>query len=785
MILQLLDPINYSFSLYSIPTFVTAAAILSLGVLILLGERHSPVSISFFLMTAAVGIWLFGYSWAYCVQHESLADAWVRISHLGVTFIPASVYHFTVGTLRIYSAHKRLVWLSWATSAAFLATVVWTDLFIAGVYRYWWGFYAKYDWMSFPFLGFFFGMMAASLRHFWVEFNLSPSEVAKLRSKALLIAFSVAYLGSVDYLAAFGVSLYPFGYLPVLVFIVMTASAIWRYRLVDITPAFAANEIINAMADALLVLDHDGIVRVANRAACDLFEKTEKEIVGTPIRDLTSAISQPERGLDRLLVTGSLRNFESRMPNRGEAITVLSTSSYVMHDQGDRPIAFVCIVRNVTEQKRAEQEIQHHVERQAALYEINLATTSTLELQAVLNVLLERLKQLIPHAAITIMLLSSDDQRLIKVASRNIDDETWKRDREDGERANAHPVLERKSPVFISDLRTHSNGWHSKYFIERAYVSYLGVPLVAKDQVLGVLSFYTKEERSYSSEELNFLTTLAGQTASAIHNSQLFEQTRQQASDLEEANRVKDEFLSVMSHELRTPLNIIAGFTKIVQDGMLGKINAEQGKALEKVTRHSNELLVMVNSIMDATKIEAGALVIDNTEFQLSEFFEDLKLLYDYSSEETVKLKWDLPETMPTLTTDKEKLKHILQNLINNALKFTEKGSVTVALRHFSDVDKVEFKVTDTGIGIERADLSVIFEMFRQLDSSKTRSRGGVGLGLHIVKTFTALLGGTVRAESAAGKGSTFTVSLPCATRPDGGAGSVEKGLGSDKNSRQ
>jgi signal transduction histidine kinase len=116
---------------------------------------------------------------------------------------------------------------------------------------------------------------------------------------------------------------------------------------------------------------------------------------------------------------------------------------------------------------------------------------------------------------------------------------------------------------------------------------------------------------------------------------------------------------------------------------------------------------------------------------------------------------------VPVVTTDGEKLKHILQNLINNAIKFTEKGQITVAARHIHEDDFIQFTVVDTGIGISEESLPVIFERFRQLDSSETRNHGGVGIGLYIVKQFTELLGGTVDVESEFGKGSTFTITIP------------------------
>src|SRR5216117_259477 len=280
---------------YAVPTALAAVAVLVLGVLALVRERGATVSVTFFLTNLLAAVWLGSYSLVYLATTEQVALWWVKAAHLGVIFIPAAVYHFTVTALRIQPEHKTFVRLGWITSALFFLAMAPSDAFIARVRRYWWGFYPDYEWLSIPFLLFFFGMLAASLRHFWIEYHKAPPGTHKLRTKSLLVAFAIAYIGSIDYVAAFQIALYPFGYLPILGFIAMTARAIHRHRLVDVTPAYAARGIIEAMADALLVLDRDGMVRVVNPAACQLFGSSERQLLGQPIEALTSAISPTGR----------------------------------------------------------------------------------------------------------------------------------------------------------------------------------------------------------------------------------------------------------------------------------------------------------------------------------------------------------------------------------------------------------------------------------------------------------------------------------------------------------
>ena len=230
------------------------------------------------------------------------------------------------------------------------------------------------------------------------------------------------------------------------------------------------------------------------------------------------------------------------------------------------------------------------------------------------------------------------------------------------------------------------------------------------------------------------------------------------------ANKTKDEFLSVMSHELRTPLNVIMGYTGMMKDGMLGEVNPKQEEALQKVVNRSEDLLRMITEIMQATSIEAGAVKVESRDVNLVSFLDDLRSSYELPLGQLNKdltFKWDYSPDIPTIRTDREKLKHTLQNLINNAVKFTDRGYVSISARYVPETKVVKFKVADTGIGIQEEMLPSIFEIFRQVDSSETRNHGGVGIGLYIVKKYTEILGGNIQVESEVGKGSVFSVTIP------------------------
>ena len=223
---------------------------------------------------------------------------------------------------------------------------------------------------------------------------------------------------------------------------------------------------------------------------------------------------------------------------------------------------------------------------------------------------------------------------------------------------------------------------------------------------------------------------------------------------------MKDEFLGFVSHELRTPLNAVIAYTVMMQDKLLGEVNPEQEKTLVKVLAYSKELLAMINSLLEVTRIQSGRVEVESHRVDLARFIEELKAAYDAPIGKPIALIWDIAPDPPSVRTDSGKLRHILQNLITNAIKYTERGSVSISAG-YPENGSVRFEVTDTGIGIPRESLPVIFEMFRQVSRPDGPSSTGVGLGLHIVKKFTEMLGGEIAVESEIGKGTTFTVTIP------------------------
>jgi two-component system sensor histidine kinase/response regulator len=254
----------------------------------------------------------------------------------------------------------------------------------------------------------------------------------------------------------------------------------------------------------------------------------------------------------------------------------------------------------------------------------------------------------------------------------------------------------------------------------------------------------------------------------ASERKQAYEEMARLAADLTRANKAKDEFLNVMSHELRTPLSIVLGYSTMLREEQLGPLTEGQEQGMSVIQRKSKELLTMIDTMMSAAKIESGSMILEEESVSPVELLADMKLTYDLPTDKNIHLEWNVSDRLPVLWTDPRKLRQILTNLIDNAIKFTDEGSIVISAEANLVADDgcdgrcIDFSVSDNGIGISPEECDNIFNRFYQVDSSATRSFEGVGLGLYIVKSFTEMLNGRVSVCSQVGNGSTFTVQIPC-----------------------
>ena len=292
------------------------------------------------------------------------------------------------------------------------------------------------------------------------------------------------------------------------------------------------------------------------------------------------------------------------------------------------------------------------------------------------------------------------------------------------------------------------------------FKSIIFAPLLGEGRALGALWVGRRLAGPFHEREIALLRSFADQAVIAIQNARLFREIEEKSRQLEVASRHKSEFLANMSHELRTPLNAIIGFTRIVMRRAKDALEPQQYENLDKILTSGQHLLALINSILDLSKIEAGRVDVHPGHVGLAPLLEQCaRTIEPLVKADAVRLVKDFNGALPEMFVDEEKLRQIVINLLSNAAKFTERGTIRLCAEAADG--SVSIAVADTGIGIPADKLEAIFEEFEQADASSTRVYGGTGLGLAIARRLARILGGDVQARSTPGAGSTFTLTLP------------------------
>lgn len=314
-------------------------------------------------------------------------------------------------------------------------------------------------------------------------------------------------------------------------------------------------------------------------------------------------------------------------------------------------------------------------------------------------------------------------------------------------------------PVVIQDVTLEPGFLPNKYLPNT--LSELAIPIAYGEELIGVLDIQDAQANRFNAIEVQVKQTLANQIAVAIRNAQAFERERQTVARLMEVDRLKQEFLANMSHELRTPLNSIIGYSEVLLDGVDGELNDDAQEDVEAIYLSGKHLLSLINEILDLAKIEAGQMQLLYKDFDFKAAVTDLinqnQILV---KDKPIELKVIEDEPVPQIEADPTRLNQILLNLISNATKFTEQGTITT--RYGMHDDRTLYvRIEDTGIGMTDTDKQRVFERFHQADGSSTRRAGGTGLGLTITRQLIRMHGGEIYVESELGAGSTFWFTLP------------------------
>jgi len=432
----------------------------------------------------------------------------------------------------------------------------------------------------------------------------------------------------------------------------------------------------------------------------------------------------------------------------------------------DQAVIAIENVRLFDEVQARTRELSQSIGELRALGEVSQAVNSTLDLETVLTTIVAKAAKLSNTDAGAIYVFDDASMEFRLRATYGMDDNIIAaiRDRHIylGETAIGRAV-EQRMPIQVPDVQKDPSAVLD-VIVRAGFRALLTVPLLGGDRIVGALVVRRKEPGEFAKNAIELLQTFAAQSVLAIQNARLFHQIEEKGRQLAEASQHKSQFLANMSHELRTPLNAIIGLTDMMV-GNSARFGTEKAlEPLRRVLGAGRHLLALINDILDLSKIEAGRMELILASFSLAPVIDEVvRTIEPLAAKNGNRVAVNCDGAIETLHADPMRLRQALLNLMSNANKFTERGTISVDARQGQENgrDWVTIAVADTGIGMTAEQKGKLFQQFSQADASTTRKYGGTGLGLAISKRFCQMMGGDITVESEPGRGSTFTIRLP------------------------
>jgi PAS domain S-box-containing protein len=575
-------------------------------------------------------------------------------------------------------------------------------------------------------------------------------------------------------------------------------------------------DLFESAPDGYIVTDLYGVIREANNNAAKLLGVRGDFLVGKP---MIVCLAQGEHvGFRRLLARlqrgESVLNWEAKIQLRdGPSFPVAMAISRIRdhHLKSDGATSVRWILRDLTDQKIAEQQVKTQLRRISVLRDINLAITATLDLQANLDVLLDRLTLFFAYPiAATVRLIVSETGKLKNVICRGLNDLEWQAHEPGAPGRRTEEVLRSGLPVIARNVQTDPHTRQPDFYIKNNLVSYLGAPLMIQGEVLGILCLYTKQEHEFTQDEIDSFSSLAVQAAIAIHNSQLYDRLKSQTrelrhardelelrveertAELAKANEVlkseiaerkqveeklresesrlmsfanqledhliaNDRLISVgelsasIAHEFNNPLQIILGFVQnLVQDQSLPQTERQDLQIVEDEARRCRGIIRNLLDFARPTSNEPTPIVVDTI------VRDSIKLVRGYLDKCDIAVDIRIPQDLPSIHGDPQPLKQVLINLFFNAVDAMPAGGTLTINAATDEASHLTLAVSDTGQGIQPEILPYIFQPF-----FTTKKKRGTGLGLSVCERIIKAHGGTIRVESSLENGTTFFLQFP------------------------
>ncbi|MFP4394804.1 MAG: GAF domain-containing protein [Anaerolineales bacterium] len=510
------------------------------------------------------------------------------------------------------------------------------------------------------------------------------------------------------------------------------------------------------------------------RAGAGVIGRAVADRQATPISDLAQ---EPTSPLQNLYAIEEIRAVLAvPMLRTGEVIGGIVLWHRTPRHFTPEEIAFIqalaqqC-VNAVVNAQLFEAEAQRRREAET-LFAVAQAMSATLDLRQVLETILTELQKVVPYDSASVQQLQGDHLAIIGGRGfRNIEAIlSTKFDLRSEETPNRQ-VIETEEPLILDNAPQKYHIANSEAPTPTTPRSWLGVPLILGDRLLGMIALDKYEESFYTEEHARLASAFAAQAAIAMENARLFEKEEQRAQILSQAleqqrelDRLKDEFIQNVSHELRTPLAIARGYAELLEMGDLGELQPMQEKPVEIISRRLQMLSALIDDINAILETETQPPPLKP--LNLAALVRDMLPDYQASANRAeLSLHANIAGDVPHIAGDPTSIRRTVDNLIGNALKFTPAGG-QITLRLKTEPQTVILEVEDTGIGIPQNQLHLIFKRFYQVDGSSNRRYGGTGLGLALVKSIVEIHGGAIDVQSEVDVGTTFTVRLPTIDSP-------------------
>jgi len=695
-----------------------------IGIFVFLKNTKSKVNFTFALHALAVTVWLFAtFMMFYQKNNIESVIFWDRMVYAGVVFVPAFMYHFYLAYVN--KRNDTLLVIAYILSLSFLFLSR-TDYFVKDVFTYKWGTHTKAQFFHHLFVVYFFTYVVIWFTKMYKFYRSIDSLLKKKQTKYILYDFlSLFSIGSLAYLPAYGFGIYPFAYLAGLFFVLILAYAIINTRLMDIRLVFRQSTVFLSSLFATV------IPVFTLRYLVELY--------------LPTALYWPE--VVMLVIAASLfpvlKEKFSRFANR-YLFTSLYDSKFVIR-------------------------------------ELTTALSATLETKRIYQSVTDSLVDALHSKSISFWQHVPEKNNYVLDFNKGLSLKNQFKIRASKNIFNNYFIFSKA--VSIEELK--SGPLKNLAFIKDFAAAGIEVivPLLIKDKLIGLICFGPKLSGDiYNNEDFDLLHVISAQVAIALENAFLYEETKQfnlklsdeidkATKDLRAANeelknldRAKSEFISIASHQLRTPLTVIKGYGSMMLEGSFGAMTPAINENIKKIYDSNERLIALVEDLLNISRIESGKLQFNFEACQLEDIISSVvEELTVPAANKGLKLIWQTPaEKLPAVNIDKGKIRQVAINIIDNAIKYTPKGSIEVNLK--LDGDQILFSSVDTGLGISHDDLVNLFKKFSRGEHVSLLHTEGTGLGLYVGKMMIEAHKGRIWAESAGiDNGSQFYFTLPIA----------------------